>query len=255
MAELVHYLVSRKNRHHGEAIAEGFGARCVPAESGERVPGAVHIVGGLQHGSDRIMREVLGSGEQYLFVDRAYFGGGPGTDRLRITWNGYQQSLVCVRPDDRLQALGVELKPWRERGEHILLVPPGDAICELFGLGDWLGITLQRLQKVTQRPVMVSRKGDPRPLAERLTNCHCVVTYTSNVAVDGILAGVPAIVSTRSAAWPVAGSLSQLEQLIEAPPMPSMEFRRQWAASLAYGQFTLDEIRSGYARQVVFRER
>lgn len=220
----------------------------VPAEREQIEPGALHLVGGLQHGSLSIMKQVLSGRDPYVFADRAYFGGGPGTDRLRLTLSAYQQDWVTVRPDDRLRALRVDFKPWRNSGRHILLVPPGPAICELFELGDWCGKTLRRLSACTDRPVEVSFKGDPRPLAERLAGCHCVVTYSSNVAVDAIVAGVPAVCAPMAAAGPVASHLDELEREIEAPRMQDREL---WAASLAYGQFTIDEIRSGYARAVV----
>jgi hypothetical protein len=74
------------------------------------------------------------------------------------------------------------------------------------------------------------------------------VTWSSNVAVEAICAGVPAFTSKLSAASPVAGDLEFLEAMIEKPPMPE---REQWAWSLAYGEFTLQEIQSGYAREVI----
>jgi hypothetical protein len=75
------------------------------------------------------------------------------------------------------------------------------------------------------------------------------VTWTSNVAVEAIVAGVPAFVSRYSAAAPMAGMLDTLEHRIETPPMP--DGREGWAASLAYGQFTLAEIASGYCAEIV----
>jgi hypothetical protein len=246
LGDPVHYLVSGKNRHHGEAIAAGFKARVVPAEHGEVQAGALHLVGGLQHGSLALMKQILDGRDAYVFADRAYMGGGPGSERLRLTLNAYQKEWVEVRPDDRLRALGVELQPWRTRGRHVLLVPPGEAIRELFGLGDWQDEMLARLKACTDRPIMVSVKGDARPLQQRLADCWCVVTYTSNVAVDALLAGVPAFCDSKAAAAPMAGALDSLD--IEHPVRLDREL---WASSLAYGQFTLDEIRSGYARAVV----
>ena len=244
----VHYQITRKNRHHGEAIIKGFGARAVSAEGARLEPDALHLVGGLQYGSLELMQQLLGAAEPYVFFDRAYFGGGPGTNRLRVVPSAYQHHWITPRPPDRFERAGVELKPWRNEGRHILLVPPGQAVRALFGIDGWLEATALRLKSCSERPVVVSVKGDPRPLSTRLHNCWCVVTWTSNVAVEAVCAGIPVFVSRHSAAAPVGVAIEQLEIRIEAPTMPD---RSAWAHSLAYGEFDLGEIESGYARSVV----
>lgn len=246
----VHYFCDAKNTHHGEAILAGWNAERVWVGKGRLSRGVkLHLIGGLQFGALEILREARETKAPYVFFDRAYFGGGPGTNRLRAVRGAYQKNWVEDRPADRLKALGVRLEPWRGKGRHILLVPPGEAICRLFGLGDWEAKTLKRLHQATDRPVVVSYKGDPKPLADRLAGCHAVVTWTSNVAVEAICAGVPAFVGPESAAAPVATQLEYLERLIEAPLMP--EGREAWAASLAWGQFSVEEIKRGFAREVL----
>ena len=148
----------------------------------------------------------------------------------------------------RAASQGVTLAPWRKSGSHILVSPPGEAIAKLFGLVNWEARTLETLRRVTDRPLRVSRKPDPVPVEERLRDCHCVVTWTSNLAVDAIVAGVPAIVGPAAASIGVAGNYHQLEYCIENPPTPEREC---WVESLAWGQFNLEEIRSGFARAVV----
>lgn len=250
MSGAVCYLSTRKNRHHGEAIAAGFGARCVPVEQARLEPDAeLHLIGGLQFGSLELLTEARAKGVPYVFFDRAYFGGGPGSDRLRVVADAYQHHLVhdwyVPKLPDRLTALGVEMKPWRGAGDHILLVPPSEAIQRLFDLGDWEAQMLARLRHCTERPVMVSHKGDPRPLSTRLHGCHAVVAWTSNVAVEAICAGVPAIVSRWSAAAPISSLLDKLEHWIEQPLMVPPKDRLRWARWLAWRQWTVAEIRQG----------
>ena len=246
----VHYFINKKNAHHGEAIAKGFDAEKVSPDRLQS--GCLHLIGGLQHGSLGLMKQVRSHGEPYVFFDRAYFNGGPGSNRLRVVPGEYQKNWITMDEPDRFQRTGVQLKPWRQDGKHIMLVPPAnDAIKDLFGIHKWQANTLHRLAGCTDRPIMVSVKGDPRPLAERLKDCWCVVTWTSNVAVEAICAGIPAFVSRHSAAAPVAGPLDQLEYLIDSPPMP---YRDRWAWSLAYGEFSVDEIASGYASSIVMNQ-
>jgi len=256
MMELVHYHVAQKNPHHGEAILKGFGARRVQAGERKLVRGALHLIGGLQYGSLELMQEVRAAGEPYIFFDRAYFGGGPGSDRLRVVPNAYQKHWLERWPGDRMKAFGVEVKPWRPSTcpgqadrRHILVVPPGNLLRKLIDPGPLWEQMPERLARITGRPVRVSVKGDPAPLAERLRDCWCVITGHSNVAVEALLAGIPAFVSRESAAAPMAGMIETIEHSIERPSTP--EGREGWAASLAYGQFTLEEIRQGMARDTI----
>lgn len=246
------YTQRRKARHFTEAMIAGFPAAQMGCEPGQLDPSAdLHILGGLQFGCHALMRQILSRRLDYVFWDRAYFGGGSQSDRLRLTFNGYQKIRVDAdRSLARFEAFGGVLQPWRKSGSHLLLVPPGEAIQDLFCGRDWLASTLVALRQATDRPIRISHKGDPVPLADRLRDCHAVVTYTSNVAVEAICAGVPAITAWLAAAGPVSGGVEQAYRpdRIEQPPMPE---REAWAASLAWGQFTTEEIRSGFARAVV----
>jgi len=251
------YTQYRKARHFTEAMVAGFPAREHPSEPGRLDPAAgLHILGGLQFGSLELMRQIWPEFRQYVFWDRAYFGGGSQSDRLRITHNAYQKHRI--EPDRslaRFETLGGSIRPWRKSGSHILVVPPSEAILAIFSelpgrQAEWLRYTLKALKSTTDRPVLVSYKGDARPLADRLRDCHAVVTYTSNVAVEAICAGVPAYCAHFAAAGQVAGGLHLLHHPggLDAPPMPE---REAWAASLAWGQFSTAEIRSGFAWSVV----
>lgn len=251
------YTQYRKARHSTEAMVAGFpDAVETPSEPGQLADAELHIFGGLQFGCHWLMQQIYAQRRQFVFWDRAYFGGGTHTDRLRITKNQYQKCTVAYSPGglQRFEAFGGRLLPWRGRASHIMVVPPSDAILTMFTGSDlpsrqqeWLDYTLRAIRRGTDRPILVSMKGDARPLESRLKHCHAVVTYTSNVAVEAVCAGVPAFTAHLAAAAPVAGGLHDLDG-IETPPMPD---REPWATSLAWGQFTLAEIRSGLARNVV----
>lgn len=245
--DYVHYYSSRKNPHHGDAILQGFNARKVPVEM-ERLEKGVHIVGGLQFGSLSLMRQLRKNNEPFVFVDRAYFNGGPGSNRLRIVNNAYQHNWMQAGLP-RLDK-SVQVKPWRKSGNCIMVVPPSQAIASLFELGDWERKTLEKLDEVTQRPVFVSYKGDRLPLEERLKKCHAVVTYSSNVAVEATCFGVPSFVGPNSAALPVSGG--SLEN-IDHPNYADDDKRNEWVNFLQWGQFSIDQIQSGYARKITER--
>jgi len=235
-------IAGRKNADHFDSIAAGWDAERVPAARAEPVWGALHLVCGLQFGALGILKQILARRERFVFFDRAYTQDGKNW--LRVVPQAYQLNWCPTAPADRWEAQGLELAPWTRAGEDVMVVPPSAAVVDLFGLGDWLGETLHRLSQNTTRRVFVSEKGDPQPLAERLARAWAVVTCTSTVACKAVVAGIPVMVDYRSAAfgvstwnltWPMRGD------------------RRQWAHALAYGQYTLEEIAGGQAREYADR--
>ena len=136
------------------------------------------------------------------------------------------------------------MKPWG-KGKHILIAPPSDHVCNLFGLKGWEAETLEKLKHLTDRPIKVHRKTDPNNFQAALAGAHCVVTTNSIAAVEAALRGVPVFVDETSAAAPIG--LTDLEKINE----PIYPEREPWAWSLAYGQFTRDEMRDGTCWRVV----
>jgi len=76
-----------------------------------------------------------------------------------------------------------------------------------------------------------------------MRDCWALVTHSSNVAVDAVIAGVPVFVEPTSPAAPVGNlDLAKMEN-------PNMPERGPWFDSLMAQQFTVDEMRSGLARE------
>lgn len=226
------------------AFAQGIGCelRYAEDETGPR-PG-VHVVWGVLRGSDRVVAYAKQSGRYFFYVDHAYFSRGHGVS-YRVTRNGYEAGPVRACPPDRIQAHDVVLKSWQRGGKNILVCPPTDYFVAAHGCADWLEKTLEALQRHTDRPIVVRRKPRPgeaqEPLAEALSKAHALVTHSSNVAIEAVVAGVPVFVSPSSAAAPMG--LTDVSS-IETPVYPD---RDEWLAHLAYCQFSFEEMRSGAA--------
>jgi hypothetical protein len=226
------------------AFAQGIGCelRYAEDETGPR-PG-VPVVWGVLRSSDRVVAFAKQSRQYFFYVDHAYFSRGHGVS-YRVTRNGYEAGPVRECPADRIQAHDVVLKPWQRGGRNILVCPPTDYFVAAHGCADWLERTLAALQRHTDRPIVVRRKPQPgetlEPLAEALSKAHALVTHSSNVAIEAVVAGVAVFVSPSSAASPMG--LTDLS-LIETPVYPE---RDKWLAHLAYCQFSLEEMRSGAA--------
>ena len=142
---------------------------------------------------------------------------------------------------------GITVKPWREDGEHILVLPQrGFGPAAVAPPKGWLDATLARLRKLTHRPVRVrphpGNEPAVKPLEADLDGCWCAVTWGSGAAIKALCAGIP-IYSD----WPMwigfPGALP-LDQ-IGRDVMPTDVSRETMLNRLAWCQWTVPEIASG----------
>jgi hypothetical protein len=82
-------------------------------------------------------------------------------------------------------------------------------------------------------------RNDP-PLVEHLAKAWAVVTNDSNVAIEALVAGVPAFVTGRH---PINALAERDLRLIEVPQRPGG--RLEFMAMLAANQWTLEEFAAG----------
>jgi len=205
----------------------------------------------------KIGKRLRAAGHDVLVMERGYLG-----DRFKWTslaWNGlnghgeFPNIGFC---GDRFVE-HFDLKPWRREGDYVLIMGqvPGDESLQGRDLTQWYAEAAKLAQAVYKKPVKFRphpeaiRKGHKQkiagfenctwPLQDSLELAHVVVTFNSNSAVDAVVQGVPAIVADKgSLAWDVAG------KKIGACIMPC---RQMWANALAWKQWTIDEIASGFA--------
>lgn len=196
-----------------------------------------------------------------FYIDLGYWGR-----RKRTRWDGYHKIVLNSRhPTDYMQRrvhgperfhqFGIPIQPWREGGDHIIVagMSAKAAAAEGFRAEQWERTAIAKLRQLTNRPIIYrpkpnwdgarridgSRMDCETPLAEALRNCHAVVTHHSNVGVDAVLAGVPVISADGVAT--LMGS-RRLDDVLN-PPMP--DGREQWAADLAWTQWTMEEMERG----------
>ena len=197
---------------------------------------------GLRH---QIAHSYESAGAKVIVAENGYIGRAPDGGKMyalaRSHHNG--RGHWQVGGDERFAALGVELKPWRERGEHILILAqrgfgePGVAMPR-----DWPDKVKRRLRGVTARPVRLrAHPGLLRtPLEPDFENVHACVTWGSGAAIKAIAAGVP--VFHELPGWigaPAARfGLDRIEDPFLGDRLPM--FRR-----LAWAQFSAKEIETG----------
>jgi hypothetical protein len=176
----------------------------------------------------------------------------------RIVKNNLQHGSVVERSDDRLKKLGVVFQP-RKYGTKIIVAAPDEKPCRFYGIDkdQWVQETVNTLKTFTDRPIEIRERApkrqdrvDKNPLSAVLANnVHALVTFNSVAATEAIVNGIPAFpLAPCNAAIPVGNSdLSKIEN----PYFPTNEERHAWACHLAYGQFSVSELRDGTAYRLI----
>lgn len=272
------YIAPGNNRSRivGEAMFAGMRAAGEDAElkssaSYRGLPRAeVAVFYGLAGGLRRVLADYREKRRRAIYIDLGYWGR-----RKKTRWDGFHKMVLNARhptayfqakphPPDRFAQFGIAVEPWRSEGRHILIAGMSAKAAAAEGLRpeQWERATIARLRQITKRPLIYRPKPnwigarpisgstfDPeRPLAAALRDCHAVVAHHSNVAVDALIAGIPVHCPLG-----VASVLGEPELAkIENPRMP--DGRAQWAADLAYCQFSLEEMTSGVAWRTLIAE-
>jgi hypothetical protein len=175
-----------------------------------------------------------------------------GFDGIKRNAKGYTKNS----PSDRWEQLGIELKPWKEGGEYVLIMGQHEIgiSTQHVDIVKWwedtiysIGLVLPEMpikfrphpnQKVFPKGKYELTQGTT--IEEDLEHAYCTVARTTNGAVDSIINGVPVYTPDKACmAYDVANtSILRLENL-EYPD------RQQWANELAYSQWTISEMKQG----------
>jgi hypothetical protein len=204
------------------------------------------------------------TGKKAVYIDLGYWErtqGGKLYGYHKVAVNARHPTAYFMKrpmPMTRFKQLGLEVKPWRREGTHILIAGMGAkaAAVEGFAPNQWEITALRELRKHSDRPVIYRPKPSWRspekidgttfspnsqPLADVLDDCWATVSHHSNVCVDGLIEGIPTF------CYHGVGSVMGLQELskIEDPIYP--DGREQWAANIAWTQWRPDEMEGGHA--------
>jgi hypothetical protein len=209
----------------------------------------------------RLAAPLVGAGKRVLVMEHGYIG-----DRkvwTSLGWNGLNGRATFAHARDGARFWnhhGDLMRPWSPRGSYALVIGQVDGDSSLHGMPfqPWAVRTCARAAKEFGLPV----KFRPHPvaiefgqnhttgceqlrgtLADALADAAVVITFNSNTAVESVLAGKPTIAFDRgSMAWDVTA---------HGWTIPQEPDRNTWARELACRQFTIEEIRSGFAWECV----
>jgi len=156
-------------------------------------------------------------------------------------------------PADRLHLLPSMPLPWKNNGEHILVVENSKYHYQMFGtsLEAWRDSVKIELQKHTNRRVIFRSKELNRKTRNNLyehlqdTNYYCVVVDASAAAIEAIWTGTPVIALNRHISSAVTrNKLSDINNLYRGPI-------GDWLCALSYSQFTKKEMFNGTALKII----
>lgn len=248
------YCLIRKDPHYRhEAFNAGLvraGYTVSQAFPGRAAPGDMMVIwnryGEFESAAERFERE----GGIVLVAENGYIGKDEGgLQYYALSKHGHNGSGRWPSGGaERFERLQLELKPWRERGEHIL-------VCAQRGIGSrsmaspngWHAEVTRRLRARTERPIIVRLHPEDRqlrgakqpPLEEQWRGAWAVVIWSSSSGVKALIDGLPVIYDAPH--WICAGAAGRLDQ-IESPPMGD---RLAALQRMAWAQWTAAEIASG----------
>ena len=211
----------------------------------EVTPGDCLLLWNRRGADEGVAERFERAGGVVLITENAYIDR-EGYAIARHKHNGGGAPLA--RDPARADRLGVQLAPWREQGEHVLVCPNRfigprtDVMPEI-----WPRQIVSRLQRLTKRPVRLrvhpgnwKRRPPKVPIEEDLRGAWACVIWWSTAGIRALIAGVPVIFCGPY--WIGARAGGRDLKAVEAPLLGD---RRAALEDVANGQFTLEEIAAG----------
>ena len=198
-------------------------------------------------------------------------GGIKRNETFKVGINGVNREADFANQNvdsDRWKKFNIELKPWTHAGEEIIICGQHHNSHQWRNnprMYKWFEQQITEIRKYSDRPIVVrphprnhvnidttkfknvnvippiknQNTYDDTNFIEILKNAWAVVNYSSNPAMQSVFNGVPVFVSEASLSYDV-GNSSLAD--INNPKMPD---RQNWASSLAYTEWTTEEIKQG----------
>ena len=218
--------------------------------------------------------------KDFYYIDTGYFGnfassGNPNGRKLfhRIVKNDLQKHWLENYPKDRWQNIcnidyRYQWKGLKKKVNKILIIVPNRKSCVFYGYEEgkakdrdeskptWLMNTVETIKKYTDMEIVIREKGSRsdrqhHSIFDALDEgIFATVAFNSIAALESVIYGIPSFVTVPCAASPLA--LTDLSQL-STPFYPDEELVQQHCASLAYGQFTHEEVSNGTAWKLLNR--
>ena len=154
----------------------------------------------------------------------------------------------------------ISVNNWQNNDGHILLCPSSQTVTtwtNKMSQDEWCNKITDVIKEYTDRPIKFRNK--PRPgnqwwetsITDDLEGAYALVTNMSLSAIDAIMFGIPAFTHIENIASPVSNTdISNINN----PMKPNRQIINEWLNCISQNQFTLDEIGSGIAYEILKRQ-
>jgi hypothetical protein len=205
----------------------------------------------------------------FYYIDTGYIGNFPSIGNTsgkkiwhRVVKNDLQHLSPINVPNDRWNRLlkqdsRLEWKGWKNNNQKILLVMPNPKACRYYNIDydQWMAETTEKIKTYSNLPIEVRVKGSRSERNHGYSiydafdsGVYATVSFNSIASLESVLYGIPAFVSVPCAASPLASTdLSTLAN----PFKPELDVIRKQCHTLAYGQYTQNEILNGTAWKII----
>jgi hypothetical protein len=169
---------------------------------------------------------------------------------FRVTKNGLVQNKIVTTNSKRYldNFSSIDMLPYEKYRDRdtIAIFPPSDIVSDILGLerNVWLTDVIDKVKLICPEKVIEVRykyKNNTKPqryeetLDQLLDRSYCVISFSSNVALEALVRGIPVVCSKECAAYPISNKIEDLNNLYEYDREPLFQ-------SLAYGQYTINEL-------------
>lgn len=205
----------------------------------------------------------------FYYIDTGYLGNFPSPGNTsgkkvwhRIVKNDLQHCKPLSVDQDRWNNLlkqdpRLSWRGWKNHNQKILLVMPNPKACRYYNIDydQWMAETTEKIKTYSNLPIEVRVKGSRSERNHGYSiysafdsGVYATVSLNSIASLESVLYGIPSFVSVPcSASTLTSTDLSMLKD----PFKPSVDEITKMCKTLAYGQYTQEEILNGTAWKII----
>jgi hypothetical protein len=204
-------------------------------------------------GNENLLVNKIDNNFPFWFIDSGYTNFlGKNKVWHRLVRNHLHFGRQFNAPVDRLGMFETFPQQWRNSGDKILVIEPGEFAAAIFhvDIKQWKYSVESQLRQYTDKKIVFREKA---PKKQRLLlhkhlldeDYYCLININSNAATESIWAGIPVITLDRHVTNSVSkNSLSDINNLYRGS-------LADWLCMLSYSQFTFNELSNGTAMSII----